>query len=759
MHLKRLQIAGFKSFAHKTDLTFTRGITAVVGPNGSGKSNIADAIRWVMGEQSIKTLRGKKSEDIIFSGSDKKSRLGMAEVSLELDNSDRKIPIDYAELMITRRIYRDGDSEYMVNNAKSKLADINLLLTKANFGHRTYSVIGQGMIDNFLIATPQERKEFFDEASGVKQYQIKKDQALAKLETVWENLKILKIKTDEMEPQLRLLTKQVKKLEKRKEIEKELLELKLNYYSSYWQEINREYGRHKNMVDSFSQEKNRLESLVKTLADKMSQITRENKPNETINRLRQEQEEWMEHKLELKEQAIKLRMAKTIIAPTSAGPVNLVNRQELAVWQKKLEQISWLHKKLTERMSEGSDMELLKKEIWNINKKIDGLMEIIKPYLGEPAKIIKASEQKLSAAEEQADRAAGEIEKKIGETDQKLIKLREEIKILTAADNQSRSGLWQSQQDYQKAQIEFNQINQRINEARVALARVETKRFDLNREIEYECQGSLNLIQTELESLSEADKLNRTNKINKLKNQMEVIGGIDPEIEAEYQTIKSRYNFLTAQISDMDHAMEALKKLVSDLEATIKKQMEKSFAEINQYFQKYFKALFNGGRAGLTLVKAKDLAEEEAAEAGADAADEVKIAINFFQEKSRRGVYAGIEVMATPPGKKLKSINALSGGERALTSIALICAIIPSNPAPFVVLDEVDAALDEANSIRFAQILNELTHKTQFILITHNRATMEKARLLYGVTMGDDGVSKLVGLKLEEAEKEKEIKV
>src|SRR3989338_3718408 len=180
MYLEKLEIQGFKSFANKTVLTFSTGkkvgISSIVGPNGSGKSNIADSVRWVLGEQSLKLLRGKKSQDVIFSGSSKKTRLGFAQVSLFLNNEDKKAPIDYSQVVVSRRVYRDGTSEYQINNANVRLADIQLLLAQANFGHRTYSVIGQGMIDAILTSSPNERKEFFDEATGVKKYQIKREQ-------------------------------------------------------------------------------------------------------------------------------------------------------------------------------------------------------------------------------------------------------------------------------------------------------------------------------------------------------------------------------------------------------------------------------------------------------------------------------------------------------------------------------------------------------------------------------------------------------
>jgi len=215
MYLEKLQIHGFKSFANKNTLVFPgmlskskRGVTAIVGPNGSGKSNVADAVRWVLGEQSMKILRGKKSEDVIFSGSDRKGRLGMAEVSLYLNNENGLINLraednggisNYSQIILTRRLYRDGNSEYMINNSRTRLSDIQIMLAKAKFGQKTYSVIGQGMVDGFLNTSLSERKEFFDEATGVKQFQIKRDKSLNKLCGSYENLSQAQMLIIEME--------------------------------------------------------------------------------------------------------------------------------------------------------------------------------------------------------------------------------------------------------------------------------------------------------------------------------------------------------------------------------------------------------------------------------------------------------------------------------------------------------------------------------------------------------------------------------
>lgn len=257
MFLEKLEIQGFKSFANKNLLVFPgvleggrRGLTAIVGPNGSGKSNVADAVRWVLGEQSMKTLRGKKSEDVIFSGSVKLGRLGMAEVSLFLNNESGQAPLDYSQIVLTRRLYRDGASEYLINGSRARLIDIQIMLAKANFGQRTYSVIGQGMVEGFLNTSLAERKEFFDEATGIKQYQIKRDEALNKLLLSYENLGQANMILMEIEPRLRSLTKQVNRLQRRGELESELKELSLTYYRKLWHEINDKFGlQNKNFLE------------------------------------------------------------------------------------------------------------------------------------------------------------------------------------------------------------------------------------------------------------------------------------------------------------------------------------------------------------------------------------------------------------------------------------------------------------------------------------------------------------------------------
>ncbi len=236
-----------------------------------------------------------------------------------------------------------------------------------------------------------------------------------------------------------------------------------------------------------------------------------------------------------------------------------------------------------------------------------------------------------------------------------------------------------------------------------------------------------------------------------------MIGGMDELTVKEYEETESRYNNLSTQIADLKKSTEDLRSIIEELDEHIKTKFNNAFKSINEKFEHYFRILFNGGRAYLSVIKNEEKEEMSEAE-GADFEKEGQDMQELRPEEKMVQKYErgpsniiGVEIKATPPGKKLSSIQALSGGERSLTSIGLLCSLLTCFPSPFVVLDEVDAALDDANTIRFGQILGTLANQTQFLTITHNRETMAQANMLYGVTMGDDGVSKLLSVKLDQA--------
>jgi chromosome segregation protein len=1072
MYLEKLEIQGFKSFANKNKLIFSgiradqkRGLTAIVGPNGSGKSNVADAVRWALGEQSLKTIRGKKSEDVIFSGSDKKGQLGMAEVSLYLNNSARakssaefpdkvekeedlnQLILSCPEIVITRRIYRSGESEYLINNSRVRLADIQMMLAKANFGQKTYSVIGQGMVESFLNTSAAERKDFFDEATGVKQFQIKRDAALNRLESSYENLQQVEMLLTEIKPRLRSLTRQVDKLKKRGELAKDLRQHQLDYYAYVFQGIHKKLEA--NNYQSFGWEKNKLD-LEKKLAQANEQLekikTTDNfqKINELQNALRPLEAEreqrrqqlaklqaelelgleaqgqfdvaWLNNKqreLEVEQQEIVISLNQLDLSSlqdkerelqqelselaSSEAAMN-ETRQRLrqleldknacqkqlakleAVIEAKLElrgefDVSWLSNKEAElnkqlsqkreellklaEVKEDKQLVLLNEELavvqaklnklnqsWqkinqelkssqqsaNRAEKLGQLIEVFLLKLKEieaetdlfkikqqialagqqfkedskqiiaglddnlanqvkeiQAEIIKNNEdkqviqekiseerlrqasteerwrlltdqesqiklelegivkkltqaqQKFTASslnEEKAEwqeklvelnrqqavlegtlnfeelalakeRLASELakvqlanlsgqEKQRLLTDQKnnlsrelaeikaklsksqsqpkladiererkavsnqISSLTEQISQISAeltklelAREQEKQQLFAYQQSAQDWQSQLNKLGGELNNLKIESTRYETRLEDLENNIRNdelsvgEVRNHQSLVENDL-SLSLLQKT-----ITQQRAQLEQIGGIDPEAENEFKETKERYDFLSTQVADLQQTIESLEEVIYKLDLNIKERFDKEFKVIAEKFDQYFKILFSGGSAKISKITLE--AEGKEAEEGVleragenDSAEPLK-KIRYLKKHNAVGL-AGIDIQATPPGKKIQAVSMLSGGERALTAIALISAIISANPSPFVVLDEVDAALDEANSERLAKILDDLSNQTQFIIITHNRASMRRANILYGVTMEDSGVSKLLSVKLEETE-------
>lgn len=777
MYLSKLELIGFKSFAQKTVLTFPKleigqsNITAIVGPNGSGKSNVADSIRWVTGEQSLKSLRGKKSEDVIFSGTHKKARLGAAEVSLYLDNNDCQVskspadkasPVDYPELIITRKLYRNGESEYLINKTKARLNDILILMAELSFGQKSYSVIGQGMTDSILLASPQERKEFLNEAAGIKQYQLKRNQAFTKLEATKENLKQAGRLLVEITPRLRSLTRQVKKLEKREEIERELHQLQMTYYGALWQTINTNGVKEKQRLDKVTADREEAQNKARGLEKQLEGLAQNTVSGDRLQKLQQNyyalnatKNKFLQNK-SLIESGLIIQKEKNKLQKQVASRVSL-SREEAEELLTNLKIIKKLQQELVSNLKAKNEEQTTFLS-QRISKKIEKLIKIIQGgNQNEPESEAQKADATLNIKKKELE--LENLEQEIISQDEELKKARAALTAFSEEHRKERESLLTTQERLQKLRTELNELLARENEIKIQIARTETKKENLEVEIRKELGTPDKLARQSVSEKSEQELEGVIRpKIDQLKHQLEFIGGIDKEVLKEYEETRKRYDFLTCQISDLTEASKSLEKLIKKLEEIIKTKFVASFEKINQEFQKFFKVLFGGGLAKLIFTR-EIIAQPQPDEVinpqdNPQSIQEIKKneqpSLSSGGDDTPASIKEGVEIEACPPGKKLKSISMLSGGERALTSIALICAIIANNPSPFVILDEVDAALDEANSVRFAEILEKLSHKTQFIVISHNRATMEKARILYGITMGDDGVSKLLSIKFEE---------
>lgn len=899
MYLKRLEIKGFKSFADRTVLDFLayknnrHSITAIVGPNGSGKSNIADAVRWVMGEQSLKTLRGKKNEDIIFGGSAVKGQLGAAEVAMFLDNSDGKIMPDYPEITIARRLYRSGEGEYLINNNPARMIDVHLLLAKAQFAQHSYSVVGQGMIDRLLAVSPAERKDFLDEASGIKEFQIKQHQAQLKLTRTVENVAQAERLAQEVEPRLKILARQVKKLEKRQEVELQLRENQEQYFASLYLANKSELDKLQNTLsgvetnyrqafkdleitqtelaalarDSAKQEEKSADADGQIIAEQrklLEQIAKE-KTSAQLKIFSLEKQIFQDQSEQTYRQASGLSAAQSILENKNKfGEVHglvaelgeVEEKYRLALEVAAGSYLSALvvdsdetAKKAIEflrgnRSGFATFLPLNKINSRPADKDINNILSLSglpdgalakAGVIGMAADIIKhenkfanifsfvfgqtvvveslAAAQKIGIGRARMVTLAGDLveksgvmkggykqgkkdslgfygrlswskdrlaeyqaqinseKQKITELDARYEAAKEKLLELESKKEaaNSKTKLLQAfalHEALQKKQNLVNEILARRNDLKIEMVRLETKQETLTDEVRAELNATVESVLERKPPTVEIAKLPElAGNIQKLKYQLSLIGGIDEEVVAEYEQTKERFDFLSVQITDLRAAMADLEKMILELDDIMKKRRAAAFKKIRKEFDRYVKILFGGGEGDIFEIYGEP--EDEDVDAMTATPPNLPLVRGGGSpsplpeggherggsERKKEKVLTGIDISINPPGKKIKNINTLSGGERTLASIALICAILSYNPAPFVVLDEVEAALDEANTRRFAEIVTELSTQSQFIIITHNRVTMHAADALYGVVMGIDGVSKLLSVKLEEAAK------
>ncbi len=782
MYLKKVEITGFKSFANKTTLEFLpaanfrgdsegKGITAIVGPNGSGKSNVSDAIKWAMGEQSMKNLRGKKSEDVIFAGSGSKARLSSASVSLFFDNSDKRIPLEFSEVILTRKLFRSGESEYLINGSRSRLLDVTDLLARAGVGKESYSVINQGMSDALLSANPIERRGVLEDAAGVKQYQIKKERALKKLESTRENMERTAGLIREIEPHLRMLKRQAEKAQQGKIVAEELKEKQTKYFSHLWRAFQGEREKFSAEKESLGATMMNMQREVDKMSDELNQESSQvenSGQDQTLERkkveIRQKLNEF-DREIIIAEGRIVVEKEKLASQKTTEIiPVDLKYVQAKVKHIREAQERLILAVEGAENLDDLQDIKeyarAIQQQLYDLYQDAGkGEVAIQKDNSKEVAEIkarIEELTQKGKTAQENQQKMKAEYEKVEKEIEQQAQKAR-----------QLRERFFQVERESRVKQEQLNLLKDQFNEAKIKLARVEVREEDLTQEI----RSALRLEPTELLKIQEnqkdgdfsaqggpqpkadepgvqasgwdKDKIER--EIARLKVQQEQIGGIDPMIVEEYSETNARFDFLTQELKDLADALISLEEIIKEMEHRINEEFAKAFEEINKEFTKYFQIIFAGGKASLNKIKVPVRGGIAIDEKNQTEGDELEQ--EDMQEKKSE---VGVEILACPPGKKIANLSMLSGGERSLTSLALLFAIIAHNPPPFAILDEVEAALDEANSQRFSKILQELSGSTQFISITHNRETMRQAALLYGVTMGEDGVSKLLSVRLDQ---------
>ncbi len=759
MYLKSLELSGFKSFAKKASLSFTSPITGIVGPNGSGKSNTAEAFRFVLGEQSIKSLRGKRGEDMIWNGGGDSAsaagRANRASVKLTFDNSRRIFPsIDFDEVSIERVVHRDNSNEYLMNGSQVRLKDVVELLAGAHIGATGHHIISQGEADRILSASIRERREMIEDALGLKIYQYKKLESIRKLERTDENVKQVESLRREIAPHLKFLKKQVEKIERAEQLRVELIALYKEYFA-----IEDHY---------LKTEKERLNAEITGPKKEMAELERELEKAKKILTDSKGKDEKSGEIIELEERLKSVRAEKD-------GITRELGRLEGEIGANRRTQ-----EKEERRMKQEEFKTVYLKDVEEVLAKIESFKSIAdaKALFGEVVSLLKGFITKHRGTNDSA--LIGEAEKEIVLLQKEKAGLEDKLKALAGSesklshDYESLKKAIEKEKDTNRdAEKDVFRIIARQNEVRAVVNTLAAALASLTHEEETFKRdlGDAAMIAGREATQYEAERKekeersvqeDRRKQIERNKVRLEDAGASGgTEVMKEYKETEERDAFLARELEDLKKAKDELLKLIADLDMRIDVEFKSGILKINSEFHKFFTLMFGGGKAELTVVKEirrkkkSDLDElSDVLSGNEDSGNEIRgLESGISDLESEQTGPEGLDVNVSLPRKKVKGLMMLSGGERALTSIALLFAVSQVNPPPFIILDETDAALDEANSRKYGDMIESLSKNSQLILITHNRETMSRAGVLYGVTMSSDGASKLLSIQFEEAVK------
>jgi chromosome segregation ATPase len=777
LYLKNITLKGFKSFAKKSQLVFERGICVVVGPNGSGKSNIADAISWVMGEQSAKSLRGSSMEDVIFRS--KKEELAIAEVSLLFDNTDRFLPLEFNEVKFTRRVFQKGGSDYFINSSPCRLIDILDITSESGIGKGLYTVINQGQIDAIALLKPGERKIVIDEILGIAKHKIRREKSKSKLSKVVNDIGRVNDLMLEVKRTLDPLEIESKKAQAYFDVLNTLKSEELSLFISELTDFNLQWDK-ENAANERSLKK------IEELKDRKSDVEKESEDFEKnqeekrilFEKLKSVMENFnvYSNRLEsISNIAISKRMifntfinmfkteyssinnaASAIIGQTSGftGPVDSEGGSII------LEKISYLDNMLSEfKVKLGKiqvkddSLNQIKMELTLIIKEFGDIRQMLerdyKPgiFKGSPG-----GGEPFGKTHPGFNQARNNIKIRL-----ENIMLLQQFCIKKASQTESICSVLESfkraqdilrsaaYKNYNKVIDDINSYNSKSNEYLRRINDISFEKQSLENEI-YKADFKKDQIKERVKNLTEEildtynisvdyifknykpseDYENSRRIVRKLKNEVKSYGSVNPNATIEYKRVKDRYDFLYTQKEDLDNSRKKLQELIKEINDRIEAIFISKFDDINNNFKSYFKSLFPLGNGEMQLVKENVNNEDD----------------------------YGIELKVDIGNNKMIPLLLLSGGEKALVSIAFLFSIFATNSSPFYVFDEIDAALDEMNLNRYIWLVKKFAKGKQVIIITHQKKTMEIADTIYGITMQSSGMSKIVSEKVKKQDAE-----
>jgi chromosome segregation protein len=735
MQLQSLKVNGFKSFAHQSELAFTTPITAIVGPNGSGKSNVAEAFRFVLGEQSVKSMRGKRGSDLLWGGSDAVARKGRASVCVSLDNRSRLLDLDFDEVRIERVVHRDGQNDYLLNGSAVRLRDIHELLAGAHIGPSGHHIISQGEADRVLTANARERREMVEDALGLKVFQTKKHEATKKLEKTLQNISETESLRREAAPHLRYLERQVADAERATTTQQELL-------AGYHEYLYREDTYVALRTNTLQAEQHTLQQSVRDSHDQVAALRAQKAtyeegvdrtPLEEAGRTQAAVEQvWQEAVAkanQLEGQVTYLRRSieerehaasQTVEAPTVVSR-HLVD--QVYNTARAQEPSAAAHQQLVSDLEAVLQADLPTTELYDSTSDKQQL-ETLKAALASAIEQVTQAFQAVETARHKVQQAQADIDAQQSawhDTEQALF-------IALGREREQTVALRTVEAELATLERDRADFKQELYEATTLVGR------NVMQYSQYGAQSDVSITEDEVLQEPRDSQRDRRTQLEKLKIRLEELGVGDTEaLMLEFRQSKERDEFLSGELDDLHSSVDNLRTLIGELDTQIHTALQSGLAQIDREFNRFFTLMFGGGKAALDLVTPKP--------SDADAVDGDQSALQ----------QSGIELHVSLPNKRVKGLEMLSGGERALTSIALVFAMSQVNPPPFIILDETDAALDEANSRRYGDMIEALAQKSQLILITHNRETMSRAGVLYGVTMAGDGVSQLLSIQFADA--------
>jgi len=766
MYLRSISMKGFKSFPERTTLEFSPGVSVIVGPNGSGKSNITDAVLWALGEQSPGAIRGASMQDVISAGGKGIGQRRAAEVEVTIDNSDGRAASEFSEIAVERRLDRAGDSGYRLNGARCRLTDVTDVLSDTNLGREMHSVISQGRVETIVHSKPRERRLLVEEAAGLGKHRKRRRRAELKLRSARDNLDRALDVEREARARLRPLKRQAQAAELGARIEREELGLRAQLVS---EELRFGADRAAAAEKAAAQARGVREKLEERLAE--------------VSKRRSAAEERFADRDRARTQAwgllTKLRGDQERVAVRVA---NLSSREaEVEAGLEKLRiELGPLTLDVGPGSAPGERARKLEEELGEIDAGLrtagEGLGVARSGDAAEAAR--EAALGDVRAGAERASRHAKRAEGLLGERHREAMRarlaageallddVRSALKAAEAAGAAIRARVEQieqkvvggkddgdeiaeelrtcSKQEFE-LQAEMKKTSDELTRAEVEAAHLGDRRAEAERDLASIAERLGEEIPPAEEALTDEGRAEIDKRLERLERRRAQIGPVNPLAEQEYDEAREHVEALQAQREDIERSMRELESLIRDIDEEIERAFEQTFEATAKNFEEMVEHLFPGGRGRLRRVSLRPVRDDERPageqEVPSDAEPEPE------EEEEQREEF-GVEIEVTPAGKSTRKLSLLSGGEKSLVALAFVFAVFLARPCPFYILDEVEAALDDANIDRFLQLIRRFSDRAQFVIVTHQKRTMDAADVLYGVSMGGDGVTKVVSRKL-----------